>query len=595
MELLGLPYVIWIILLLYFVGMLLLGWWSKRGIKSQEGYLLGNRRFGVFMMIMHSFGAGTHPGAPAGVISKTVSSGASGIWVSWMFIFGTPFYWLIAPIIRRMRYLTMADFYQQRFSRAASFLYIVIAMTGMIVFLASVLLATTRTVQGMMGKAEIQNKQIRSEDSQTNASVSPESSSKPDTQTNPAPISKGVSARESTYWFYGILLVITVVFIIYSYWGGIIAAVRTDMVQGLMIIALSFLAIPAALNLQEIGGFGGMLGTLSERSGDTANYLSLIDAKVFNLWTIILLSINAPISMLAYPYLISICGAGRTEWEGRMGFTYGNILKRICTIGWCLLGMCWLAYLLKTQSTIHPDAAFGDSIRTLLSPFLQGIMLACVMAAAMSSGDAVQITLGGLFSQNIYKVYLNQKADESQLLKITRRTGLLVAFLALIVAILMRSSIVKTILDYFNILGLIGISTAMGILWRRMNATGVFCSALLAVLTFVLTRYVLDSPREIVTGLSIVVGVLGGILGSYVGRPPDPKVIEKFFKRIYVPIGQEEKLELPLDKAVPPRKRWLTTGGLFIVKPTRQSWLGFLIALAICLASVLAMYLMLNL
>ncbi len=167
MELFGLPYVIWIILLLYFVGMLLLGWWSKRGIKSQEGYLLGNRRFGVFMMIMHSFGAGTHPGAPAGVISKTVSSGASGIWVSWMFIFGTPFYWLIAPIIRRMRYLTMADFYQQRFSRAASLLYIVIAMTGMIVFLASVLLATTRTVQGMMGKAEIQNKQIRSEDSKT--------------------------------------------------------------------------------------------------------------------------------------------------------------------------------------------------------------------------------------------------------------------------------------------------------------------------------------------------------------------------------------------------------------------------------------------
>ena len=70
MEFLGLHYAIWIILVLYFIGMLALGWWSKRGIDSQESYLLGNRRFGSFMMAMHSFGAGTHPGAPAGVISK---------------------------------------------------------------------------------------------------------------------------------------------------------------------------------------------------------------------------------------------------------------------------------------------------------------------------------------------------------------------------------------------------------------------------------------------------------------------------------------------------------------------------------------------
>ena len=153
MEWLGLDSAIWIVVLSYFCGMLVMGWWSKRNIKSQEGYLLGNRQFGTAMMVMHSFGAGTHPGAPAGVISKTVSSGASGIWISWMWMFGTPFYWLIAPLVRRMRYLTMADFFQNRFGRSASVLYVVVATAGMIVFLASVLLATTRTVQGMMGKS----------------------------------------------------------------------------------------------------------------------------------------------------------------------------------------------------------------------------------------------------------------------------------------------------------------------------------------------------------------------------------------------------------------------------------------------------------
>ncbi|MCH8120544.1 MAG: sodium:solute symporter family protein [Planctomycetes bacterium] len=545
MEFLGLHYAIWIALVLYFVGMLLMGWWSKRGIHDQEGYLLGNRRFGVTMMVMHAFGAGTHPGNVAGVMSQGVVSGASSIWVSWMWLFGTPFYWIIAPIIRRMRCLTMADFFRERFGKSASVLYIIVATVGMIVFLAGVMLATTRTVQGVMGKA---------------------------------------LTEESEIWFFGILLVTTVVFIVYSYWGGIIAAIRTDMIQGLMIIALSFIAIPAALRL--VGGLAGMRATLGAQGG---NYLSLFDPKGFSLLTVLLLSINAPLTALAFPHLMSVCAAGRTEWEGRVGFTYGNILKRICTIGWCVLGLCWLAYLLNEGLAIHKDAAFGDAIRGLLRPELQGVMLACVMAAAMSSGDAVQVTVAGLFSQNIYRVYFNPKASEKQLVRATRIVGVVIAFLALGAAILMRSNLVKAILDYFNILSLVGISTAMGILWRRMNTTGMFSSTILASGTFLVSRYVLDCSRDVTIGVPIVVGILAGVIGSLVTKPPRRETIEKFFVKIYVPIGQEEKLELPLDEVVPPSRRWLTAGGLFIVKPSRQSWVGFVITLGICLACILVM------
>jgi len=547
MEFLGLHYAIWIVLALYFTGMLLMGWWSKRGIHNQEGYLLGNRQFGTLMMVMHAFGAGTHPGNVAGVISQAVVSGASSIWVSWMWLFGTPFYWIIAPVIRRMRCLTMADLFRQRFGKAASVLYIIVAAAGMIVFLAGVLLATTRTVQGMMGKA---------------------------------------TTTESEFWFFGILFVSTAVFIIYSYWGGIIAAIRTDMIQGFMIIALSFIAIPAALNLNEVGGLAGMRATLGAQDVD---YMSLFDPKGFSLLTVLLLCINAPLTALAFPHLMSVCGAGRTEWEGRVGFTYGNILKRICTIGWCVLGLCWLAYLLNTGSEIHRDAAFGDSIRTLLSPVLQGVMLACVMAAAMSSGDAVQVTVAGLFSQNIYREYINPGADEKQLVHVTRITGIAIALLALVAAILMRVNLVRAILDYFNILSLVGISTAMGILWRRMNTTGMFCSTILASAVFLVSRYVLDCSRDVTIGVPILVGLLAGVIGSLLTKPPSPERIEKFFRKIYVPIGREEELELPLDEAVPKSRRWFTAGDLFIVKPSRQSWIGFVVTLGICLVCVLVM------
>jgi len=546
MEFLGLDLTIWVVLAVYLLGVLALGWWSRRGTESQEGYLLGNHRFGSFMMIMHSFGSGTHPGAPAGVVSKTVSAGAAGVWVSWVWLFGTPFYWLIAPVVRRMRYLTMADYFEHRFSRAAGALYVAVATVGMTILLGSVLLATARTVQGMMGEA-----------------------------------------AAGDMWFFGILLTVAAVFISYSYWGGIVAAIRTDMVQGLLIIALSVLALPAALRLPEVGGMGGARETLFAKN---PAYLSLFDTAQFNLWTVLLLSVSAPLSMLAMPHLMSVCAAGRSEWEGRVGFTYGNILKRLCTIGWSVLGLAWLAYLIRTGRGIHPDAAFGDCIRGLLSPVLQGVMLACVIAAAMSSGDTVQVTLGGLLSQNLYRPFLRPQASDQALLVVTRRAGLAVSIVSVAVAVLMRDSVVRAILDYVNVLSLVGTSVAMGLLWRRMNTTGVFCSVGLAVIAFVMARYVLSWPRNAVTGLPLLAGVLGGVLGSYLAKPPETGRIEEFFKRIYVPIRQESRLGLTLAEVVPPEQRLLTWGGLFLVRPSRQSWVGFVVALAICMAAVLFMY-----
>jgi hypothetical protein len=118
------------------------------------------------------------------------------------------------------------------------------------------------------------------------------------------------------------------------------------------------------------------------------------------------------------------------------------------------------------------------------------------------------------------------------------------------------------------------------------------------VVTFILTRYVIEYTsdiRAITIGVPICAGLLGGVVGSLITKPPKAEQIGKFFTKIYVPIGQEEKLDSPLDEVVPQSRRWLTAGGLFIVKPSRQSWVGFLIALGICLACILVMLAILNL
>ena len=344
-------------------------------------------------------------------------------------------------------------------------------------------------------------------------------------------------------------------------------------------------------------------------------------------------------------------------------------------MGWCVLMLCWLAHVGPTAAGIQPGAAFGHAVRALLHPVLQGIMLACVLAAAMSTGDALQVTIAGLISQNIYKPYIRPDASEAQCVRVTRWAGVGILAASLGFAILMRANFVKAILQYMNIMGAMGIAVVLGILWRRMNTSGVFAATLVGALLIIGTRYVIDWPaaslqrdgtiavttvqpdeldalreqgKRVVThtttaknesgeetgtvtheliewtpdagllrtlagagfiawkgktlesskltftllskiALPLLAGILAGILVSLVTPRPRQDVLDKFFTKIYVPIGEEAKLALPLDQAVPPAKRWCTRGGLFLVKPTRQSWLGFLILWAICIALVFIM------
>ena len=88
-----------VVLVVYLLGIIAIGIGAARLIKNSGDYFMP-RTFGKGMLIMHAFGTGTHSDQAVGVASKTFTSGLSGIWYQWLWLFCTPFYWLIAPIMR---------------------------------------------------------------------------------------------------------------------------------------------------------------------------------------------------------------------------------------------------------------------------------------------------------------------------------------------------------------------------------------------------------------------------------------------------------------------------------------------------------------
>jgi SSS family solute:Na+ symporter len=104
-----------IVIVLYFAMMIAIGVWSSRRIKNQEDFFLAGRRLGKVVQAFAAFGMGTSAETAVSVSTTTFTNGASGVWSSLLYLFGTPVYWLISPWQRRVRLLTTGDFFLERY------------------------------------------------------------------------------------------------------------------------------------------------------------------------------------------------------------------------------------------------------------------------------------------------------------------------------------------------------------------------------------------------------------------------------------------------------------------------------------------------
>lgn len=60
-------------------------------------------------MMAQSFGVGTHADIPVSLAGAVYQQGVSAIWHQWKNLFAMPFYWIMAPVFRRVRRTTTAE------------------------------------------------------------------------------------------------------------------------------------------------------------------------------------------------------------------------------------------------------------------------------------------------------------------------------------------------------------------------------------------------------------------------------------------------------------------------------------------------------
>ncbi|MEN8192535.1 MAG: sodium:solute symporter family protein [Bacteroidota bacterium] len=531
-----------LVVLIYFFGITGYGLWLTRRVKNSDGFFRGNRAFNKWIMIAQGFGAGTHSENFVAQTGASFQMGFASIWYQWKNMVITPFYWLIAPWYRRSERTTVGEIVEDRFGKKMALFYSIFAILFFIF------------AQGAMlkGAGKV--------------------------------ISVATGDMISTD---GVVFGMTIAFIIYSFFGGLVASAYATFIQGLMIIILSIMLIP--LGIGEVGGITGMRETLPD------NFFNLFSPELGIGWfTILMLAINGIIGITAQPHMVSMCATGKTERDGRIGQTYGSFVKRAVTIGWAFTGLIVAALVIQSGQNLNdPEMAFGYATRVLLFPGLTGLMIASILAANMSSASNFMVNTGALFTQNIYKEFSKNNPTDKQLLWMGRVSSLVLTLFGVLFALYINS-VLHAFLFIETIAAFMGIMIFGGILWKRANRYGAIAGVATAYILYYALNYFDIGTFEIVYkwkpepfGWAMLAGFIMLILISLITKPEKQEQIDSFFDNM-LKSSDEDRIkngQKPLaaefghDLLLLDLPSWFTAARWKgFAQRYREDWIGFLYA-----------------
>jgi SSS family solute:Na+ symporter len=273
-------------------------------------------------------------------------------------------------------------------------------------------------------------------------------------------------------------IIVVVITGIYTVLGGLRAVVYTDMMQA--IVLLFGAAAVTILGLREIGGWGQMV--------------AIAEPDFFNIWKPLShpefpwtgMVFGAPIIAIWYwctdQFIVQRTLSARGIDDARRGTIFGGYLKQLPLFIFVLPGV--IAYCLAQTGRIElesADTALPTLVAALLPAGLRGLVVASLLAALMSSLSSVFNSCSTLITLDIYKK-LHPEAPERRLVFVGQMATVVLVLLG-IAWIPVMSNISGVLYQYLQsvqayIAPPIAAVFLLGLLWRRLNATGAMASLL---------------------------------------------------------------------------------------------------------------------
>lgn len=310
--------------------------------------------------------------------------------------------------------------------------------------------------------------------------------------------------------------------IAYTTLGGMRATMWTNVFQG-----ATFLGFIVAAFVLIAGRLGGLHAATAAVAARVPHLLEKTTAGPFapGPWASWALAIS--LTVIAFPHMLVRVFAARDA----------TALKNVCRLYPVVLVILWLPVVLfgvwgaaelPGLEGKASDAIFPLLVARHLGPVLQGMALAGVLAAVMSTLDAQLLTLSSMLTRDVVRRLRPGLAPAREVL--ASRLFTLALSLAVLALVLARPASLFDIAA-FSFSGYVTLTPALllGVRWRRFTAAGAIASIVLGNLALGLALAgVLPAPFGV---LPVAWGLAGAIAGALVGtaltRPPPPDLVDR--------------------------------------------------------------------
>ena len=468
--------------LIIFVGYFLLifgiGWLSLRWTKSEEDYWIAGSKLGWGIGGATMAATHTSAGTFIGTIGVIYAVGWS---FGWVLITIPLAYWfmvaVLAPRFTAVKELTLPAYLERRYqSKTAR------GVGGIIILIATVVYIQAQILAGGLV----------------------------------ANVVFGISPLTG-------MIIFTLILLLYTLVGGMLAVVYTDFLQMLIMIVGTLVSVPLALI-----HFDGMSALIEK--------VELIKPLTFD-WsgfpTVLLIGLGIAffLGSVATPEKVVRLYAMKDMKTIRRGILLAVIV---------VTGINLLVFILGLVAMVlFPNLPTGDLAmpmiaKAVLPTFVGTIMLAAITSAMMSTVDSLLLVAGSALSEDIYQNLIRKKASKSRRLNVARIGILIVGVIPLISIIggFAEGELIQFIVILFTAIMAAGFFTPVvgGILWKRATKQGAIAAMVGGVLVTGLWKAFGD-PLIYPVIPGFVTSVLAYIVCSLMTKPPPESAWKPYFEK----------------------------------------------------------------
>lgn len=462
---------------------------AAKGAQNQEGFFLAGRKLGKLYQFFLNFGNATDANGAVSTSSLVYQKGASGVWLSLQTLFMNPYYWFMNPWFRRVRLVTVADLFEDRFgSRSLARFYAGFQIVAtVIVIIGFGNLVGYKVTASLMVKPEARwtaeerasvegYRELKS--LQAAARLAPlddTAAARLDVlreQEKRGELSSYISWIHSPTGKWTYYIIYSLIVGAYIVMGGLAAAAVNEALQGVLIVIFSCMLIP--FGLTAIGGWDQLAARVPPEM------FNLLGGGVGGVggWELAGIFLISIVQIHGIIGNMSVAGSAKNEFAARFGAVSGTYAKRVMIIMWAFCGLIAIALYQGAAQLSDPDATWGTMALQLLKPGFLGLMMAGLLAANMSTVAAQTMAVSALFTRNIWQ-YLRPDTTDAGTVVVGRWAIVVILSVGVYAAASMDDvySVVQLLLT-INVP--FGASVMLIYFWRRLTAPAVWSAVIVS-------------------------------------------------------------------------------------------------------------------